>query len=405
MDLIAKASGGKNIVARPQARAPWYPDKTINPATVAVYWRYEDEPPAAARLIGHYRPGEESSFHHNPLIDKNIYLGTISIAPDGTPGVRELAHANWQLVTSQRETAAPVIGQFNDATADSVTVSITNFSMLVTKRRLRIAEALTGGGALDSPTEQLFMYGPNEAPKFIEISRAGAFAPTVTYEGNDPTAHGFALTGSGTVEMNAGGWRINTLTTDAATYYTKSSWPAGAFTNGFTLELTAPIVTSSDNASPADCICLQVEDGSHRYKLQFDASGNVALNGGTPHAIGGARIRLVVDIGGAHADLWIGDTQVETATAAAATSTSGLKFGDLDTTDDADAVWPGFSYQLSHVPVRLAATLYVAVAHSSGGDWTPDSNILEITFANDTSGDGGSTGDLDPTPKDTYDVS
>jgi hypothetical protein len=260
------------------------------------------------------------------------------------------------------------------------------------------------GGDLDNPDEQIFIYGANEAPKFLDIARAGALVPAFTYEGNDPTAHGFTLTGTGVVEMNAGGWRINTLATDAATYYSKTSWPGSAFATGFTIELTAPTVTSSDNASPSQCIALRIEDGTHRYELTFDASGNVALNGGTPRAIGGAKIRLTVDNGGATADLWIGDTQVESNTAFQSTATSGLKFGDLDTTDDSDVVWPGFSYQLSHVPVRLASTIYVAVAHSSGGAWTPDSNILALTFANEGSGAGGSTGDVDPTPRDTYDI-
>lgn len=405
MNLICKASGGKNIVCRPMARRAYYPDREVQPATVEVWQRVKGEPAAAARLVGRYRPGESGSIPYNPIQDLNVILSTVSIAPDGTRSVRELAEAIEHELTFQRETAAPVIGQFTDATAEIVTVSVADFSMLVTKRRLRVAEALTGGGDLDGPTETIFTYGPKEAPKFIDITRAGSLSPDFVYEGNDPTAHGFALTGSGTVEMNAGGWRINTLTTDAATYYTKSSWPANPFASGFTLELTPPAVTTSDNASPADCVCLQIEDGSHRFKLTFDASGNVALNGGSSHAHSGLKIRLVVAMGGATADLWIGDTLTEDNTAAAATATSSLKFGDLTTTDDADVVWPGFVYQLDNVPVRLAATIYVAVAHSSGGDYTPDSNILELTFANEGSGEGGSTGEFDPTPKDSYEVS
>lgn len=47
----------------------------------------------------------------------------------------------------------------------------------------------------------------------------------------------------------------------------------------------------------------------------------------------------------------------------------------------------------------LPLTVYVTVAHSSGVAWTPESNVLEITFA-DGSGSGGSVGDFDPTPRD-----
>lgn len=49
----------------------------------------------------------------------------------------------------------------------------------------------------------------------------------------------------------------------------------------------------------------------------------------------------------------------------------------------------------------LPKTVYVTVSHSGGGPWTPESNILELTFA-DGSGAGGSTGDFDPTPRDTH---
>lgn len=47
----------------------------------------------------------------------------------------------------------------------------------------------------------------------------------------------------------------------------------------------------------------------------------------------------------------------------------------------------------------LPLTAYVTVSHSSGVAWTPESNILEITFAAGD-GSGGSAGDFDPTPRD-----
>jgi len=387
------------------ARRQYYPTREVQPATVEVWRRAKGEPPAAARLVGLYRPGESGSFDYNPQEDRNPILSTVSIAPDGTRGVRELTDAIEHELTFQRETTAPVIGLFNDATADSATVAVTEFSGLVTRRRVRIAESLTMGGDLDDPSEQIFEYGPNEVPKYIDILRAGAMVPDFTYTGNDPETNGFTKTGSGLTEANAGGWRIDTTLSDAATYFEKTSWPGSAFSGGFTLELAIPpFVITSDNPSPAQCVAFRIEDGTHRFELTFDASGNVALNGGSSHAIANMRIRLVVATGGATADLWIGDTEVETATASGATATSGLSFGDLVTTDDADVVWPGFTYQLDSVPVRLAQTIYVAVAHSSGGAFTPDSNILEVTFANEGSGAGGSTGEFNPEPKDTYEM-
>jgi hypothetical protein len=47
----------------------------------------------------------------------------------------------------------------------------------------------------------------------------------------------------------------------------------------------------------------------------------------------------------------------------------------------------------------LPRTVYVTVAHSSGVAWTPESEVLEITFAAGD-GTGGSAGDFDPTPRD-----
>lgn len=47
----------------------------------------------------------------------------------------------------------------------------------------------------------------------------------------------------------------------------------------------------------------------------------------------------------------------------------------------------------------LPRTVYVTVAHSGGAAWTPESNVLEVTFAAGD-GTGGSDGDFDPTPRD-----
>jgi hypothetical protein len=47
----------------------------------------------------------------------------------------------------------------------------------------------------------------------------------------------------------------------------------------------------------------------------------------------------------------------------------------------------------------LPRTVYVTVAHSGGAVWTPESNILEVTFAAGD-GTGGSAGEFDPTPRD-----
>jgi hypothetical protein len=49
----------------------------------------------------------------------------------------------------------------------------------------------------------------------------------------------------------------------------------------------------------------------------------------------------------------------------------------------------------------LPATVWVTVAHSGGNGWTPESNVLKVTFAGG-GGTGGSEGGFDPTPVDRY---
>src|SRR3954470_22857717 len=142
MDLVAKASGGANIVARPQARANWYPTATLRPAQVAVYWRYVGEPPAAARLVGLYAPGQEVSFPYNPVQDRNVILSTISIAANGNRSAREIADAHEETLVFQRETAAPTfeqVKQFGDDHA-SIPLAVEGFTKFALKRRVRIAD-------------------------------------------------------------------------------------------------------------------------------------------------------------------------------------------------------------------------------------------------------------------------
>jgi hypothetical protein len=225
--------------------------------------------------------------------------------------------------------------------------------------------------------------------------------------GNDPASHGFTKTGAAPVESNSPGWRINSTGLDTSTFYSKSSWPATPFAGGFTLDLLPPLVLGSDVAGTSLNAAVTVDDGSHRYVLQF-SSDKVSLNGGTEHAHSNLRVRLVVSAGGATADLWIGETLTEDNTAAAATVAAALKFGDLATTDDASVTWFDLSYALTPVPVTLAQTVYVSVAHSSGGAYGAESEILQVSFAADSVitnsvASSGSSGDFDSLPRNKID--
>lgn len=162
MNLIIRASGAHNIVIRPQGRPAFYADATARPAAVEVYWRYEDESPLAARLIGTFLPGQKVDWPYTPVGDKNVYLGTISISAAGTRSVRSLRDAVWTLVTFQRETVAPTVTQVGEATHTLITLSIGNFSQqFATKRKVRTAddEAMTTNVSEDTvevdPGQQL----------------------------------------------------------------------------------------------------------------------------------------------------------------------------------------------------------------------------------------------------------
>src|SRR5712671_4452326 len=106
-DIIARDSGGRNPVGRPGIDPPFYSPTTVRPALVEVWWRYEGEVPAAARLIGRYHPGQRVSFPYTPIGDKNVILSTISISAAGVRSVRDIRDAPEFLVVFQRETSAP----------------------------------------------------------------------------------------------------------------------------------------------------------------------------------------------------------------------------------------------------------------------------------------------------------
>jgi hypothetical protein len=278
-----------------------------------------------------------------------------------------------------------------------VTVGVSGYSVYAIQRRVKVAESLDGG-ELVNPTITIQDVGSGEMGKHVDISRVGTFSPSFVYITGDPAESGFTKTGAAPAELADGGWRINTTGLDTATFYTLDAFEADPFDVGFSLELDPPAVMATDAAGPAQCVALRVEDGAKRYELTFDAD-EVKLNGGTSHAHAGAKVRLVVAAGGLTADLWVGDTLAEDNTAGAATVTSGLSFGDLAGADDADAVWKRIAYALSPVPVKLARTIYVTVAHSSGTSYGAESVVLELTFASEGETLGGSTGDFNPTPR------
>jgi len=112
MNVLVAPSGGRNVVVRPQARPEFYPDTTLPPAIVELYWRYADEGPAAARLIGRYLPGQEVAVPFNPITHNEIILSTISVSAGGVRSVRDIRDAAEFPVTFTFLTAQEKVSKF-----------------------------------------------------------------------------------------------------------------------------------------------------------------------------------------------------------------------------------------------------------------------------------------------------
>lgn len=206
MNLVAKNSGGNNIVGRPQALRPWYPAERSRPTQAEVWWRYEGEVAAAARYLGTFKPGQDVIVPLNPLVDRNIILSTISISASGLRSVREIADAPETLLTYQRETAAPTVGQVGAATHTSIRLAIDGFSTLAIKRKVRVAD---DSGMTTGLHEESTEVAPGETlPRLIDLIRddGGSGTRTVWVRvshssggafGSESTAQSFTFADSG----------------------------------------------------------------------------------------------------------------------------------------------------------------------------------------------------------------
>jgi len=402
MDLLAKPSGGQNIVARPQALPRYYPAPEAPAATVDVYWTYDGETTSSAQFDGNYRlAGQTEGFNFTPDSDRDVRLYFVSRSSEGVPAFADLADAHQVVVPFNRSPAAPQVAQVGAATAEEVTIAVDDpeHGRFIRKRRLTVSPNADMSDASITVRD----FGGGEVPRLLVLDRTAALVPDFTWSGGDPTASGFTKTGTGTTTASTSpsGWRVTTTGTDAATYYGRNL-SASPFSAGFTLEiLPPPSVVAADATGPSSAAAVEVDSGAHRYLLEFSAT-EVRLNGGTAHAHSGQRCRLVVAPGGTQADLWTGDTKAEDNTASLSSAAAGLRFGDLAGADDSESVWAALAYALTPQDVRLAETVYLTVAHSGGSTFGDESAPLAVTFANSGTGEGGSEGSGDLFYRDRY---
>jgi hypothetical protein len=170
-DLVLKSSGGANIVLWPMALQRPYPPATAPPASVEVWWSYDDETFANARFVGHFAPGQSGSFPYTPDADRDVRLYAVSRSASGTPHVSTLEDAVQVTVLFRRETEAPVIGQNKPATAAELEIGITGFTRFARYRRVTISANADMSDPLAVLLFDSAAYAAHELPRYLTLSR------------------------------------------------------------------------------------------------------------------------------------------------------------------------------------------------------------------------------------------
>jgi hypothetical protein len=175
MDLILKPSGGQNIVLRPQARAAWYEEPTVDAQEVELF-RQEIDPATGATIgprvsLGRFPAEGRVVIPHNPDIDRDVRFYVQPFAADNTPGYSDIRHAEQATVLFRRETEAPVIAQSSDATTDAVEIGITGHTRFARHRRVTICE----DAGMTIPVRTIVLdsddYAARELPRYLTLTR------------------------------------------------------------------------------------------------------------------------------------------------------------------------------------------------------------------------------------------
>ena len=125
MNLIAKDSGGHNVVAREGAEPHWYPPETVPAAYVHVWRKNINQPVEEATFVGEFPVGASYEFEFTPLADRNLQIATISYSAHGTPSVSRLADAVWATLLFDRGDGGQPASDSVDDAVPVVTVAPT----------------------------------------------------------------------------------------------------------------------------------------------------------------------------------------------------------------------------------------------------------------------------------------
>jgi hypothetical protein len=184
MDLQFKSSGGTNLVFRPGAQARYLPIATAQAACVEVYWKFPEELPAAARLIGVFPPVISVSTHYSPDKDRDVHLAAVTVSTGGVRNPPSLDEAEWVLLSFQRETEAPVIGLTETVNEELAVIGVKNFSRYARERRVTVSANADMSDPLRVEVFNSDAYTSRELPRFFELKRT---------------------LGSGTLDLQSGG--------------------------------------------------------------------------------------------------------------------------------------------------------------------------------------------------------
>ncbi|HEX3560358.1 MAG TPA: hypothetical protein VHU19_14215, partial [Pyrinomonadaceae bacterium] len=175
MDVIARRSGGQNIVGRPQARPAWYAPASVDAHEVELFTQEID--PTTGAFIGTPKPFGRFpavgtvAIPHNPDSDRDVVIYAMPYSGSSTPGFSEIAHATQATALFRREVDAPLIGLTADVTVDTAQIGITGFTRFARYRRLRVWADAGKATMLREVMLDSNDYAAHELPRDFLLSR------------------------------------------------------------------------------------------------------------------------------------------------------------------------------------------------------------------------------------------
>lgn len=176
-DLIARPSLGASLVAAVESAPLWQGEESVPAALVHIYRRGRDDAPTAAQLVGAFVPGQRVPLDFNPVTDRNVLFGAVSLSAENVPSVSRLDDAAWAEIPFQRETAAPALTQAGAATNDEITLVVTGYSQFAVRRRVRVAD---DSAMTTNLIEQITTADAAGLPSVVVVSRTDGGTGTKT---------------------------------------------------------------------------------------------------------------------------------------------------------------------------------------------------------------------------------